>query len=120
MKMDRIKLVLDWDDPAPGALKGYFAEIFASLDAQPRPLLVTVKAHNDRGARVSVAFKDGNPVFRIEGRKDVPADFRGRWLPEHPVPFYFPEYGTCTLALIPTTGNRVKVRPATLWERLFK
>ena len=117
--MEHVKIVLDWDDPSPAALKGYFAEIFADLDADPRQILVSVKAYNDRHARVSIGFEDGEPVFRIQGRKDVRAAFRGRWLPEHPVPLNLPEYGKCKLVLTPTDGNRVKVRPATFWERLF-
>ena len=119
MMMDKIFIRCDPDDPSPSALKGYFAEVFAELDAHPSPVMLVLKAQNDRAARVSIAFQDGEPVFRIEGRKDVRADFRGRWLPEHPVPLYLPEYGRCKLVLTPTSGNRVKVRLATFWERLF-
>lgn len=117
--MEHVNIVLDWDDPSPAALKGYFAEIFADLDADPRPLMVLVRAYNDRHARVSIGFADGEPVFSIEGRRDVRAEFRGRWLPEHPVPLVLPEYGKGRLVLTPTDGNRVKVRRATFWERLF-
>ena len=118
--MDKIFIHTDRDDPSPAALKGYFAEVFAELDAHPAPVMVVLDVHNDRAARVSIAFADGEPVFRIEGRKDVRADFRGRWLPEHPVPLDLPEYGRCKLVLTPTDGNRVKVRLATIWERIFK
>lgn len=117
--MEHVKIVLDWDDPSPAALKGYFAEVFADLDAAPRQVMVLVKAYNDRHARVSIGFEDGEPVFRIEGRRNVRAQFRGRWLPEHPVPLTLPEYGYARLVLTPTDGNRIKVRTATFLERLF-
>ena len=38
------------------------------------------------------------------------ADFRGRWLPEHPVPLRFHGPKLHVLRFVPTTGNRVKVR----------
>ena len=117
--MERAKIVLDWDGPSPASLKGYFADIFSELDARPRPLMVSVTAFNERHMPVSIAFEDGEPVFRIKGHPDARADFRGRWLPEHPVPLRLPEYGTRKLVLTPTDGNRVKVRLATFWERIF-
>ena len=118
--MEHVTIRTDRDDPSPGELKGYFAEVFADLDANPRRLMVAVDVHNDRGALASIAFEDGEPVFRREDRRDARADFRGRWLAEHPVPLRFPEYGRLKLVLEPTTGNRVKVRNATLWERIFR
>lgn len=118
--MEHVTIRTDRDDPSPGELKGYFAEVFSDLEARPRSLMVDVDVHNDRGALASISFEDGEPVFRFEGRRDVRADFHGCWLAEHPVPLGFPEYGRLKLVLESTTGNRVKVRKATLWERLFK
>ena len=69
--MEHVTIRTDRDDPSPGELKGYFAEVFADLDANPRRLMVAVDVHNDRGALASIAFEDGEPVFRIEGRRDV-------------------------------------------------
>lgn len=116
--MEHVTIRIDSDDPSPNELKGYFAEVFASLDADPRDLLVTVRTANDRGAAVSVSMSGGEPVFRIEGHAPVAASFRGRWLAEHPSPLVFSPYGT-RLVLSPTSGNRVTVRRPTLFERLF-
>lgn len=117
--MEKIRIYTDRDDPSPASLKGYFAQVFAELDAEPRQLMVVIDVHNDRGSRVSVDLQDGDPVFCIEGRKPVRADFRGRWIAEHRVPLVFPEYGRTKLVFTPAGGNRVKVRRATFWERLF-
>lgn len=116
--MEKVTIRIDNDDPSPGELKGYFAEVFASLDAEPRELLVKVYTANDRNAQVSVSIVKGEPVFEIEGRSPARANYRGRWLAEHPSPLVFSPLGT-KLVLSPTTGNRVIVRRPTLLERLF-
>ena len=117
--MEHVTLWTDRDDPSPGELKGYFAELFASLDADPRPLLVTVDVRNDRRSLVSIDYVGGEPVFMIEGRRPVKANFRGRYLAEHPVPLAFPRRGTMKIVIEPTSGNRVKVRRPTFMERIF-
>ena len=116
--MERVTIRIDPDDPSPHELKGYFAEVFASLDAFPRTLFATIYTANDRDAAVSINMESGEPVFRIEGQPPTRADFRGRWLALHPSPFIFPPSGA-RLVLSSTTGNRVIVRPPTLLERLF-
>ena len=116
--MEHVTIRIDSDDPSPNELKGYFAEVFSSLDAEPRDLLATIRTANDRGASVSVSMEEGEPVFEIEGRTPVKANFRGRWLAEHPSPMVFSPLGT-KLVLSPTGGNRVIVRRPTLLERLF-
>lgn len=67
-----------------------FAEIFASLDENPRELTVPVTV-------------DEEMVM-----EEIP-DFRGRWIAEHPVPLTLRK-GRNVFRFIPTTGNRVKVR----------
>lgn len=118
--MERVSLTIDEDDPSPEELRGYFARVFEELDARPRPLLVSVRTRNDRDSLVSLDLgADGNPVFRIEGRSDAAADFRGRYLAEHEIPLAFSRRGLTCLVMTPTTGNRVKVRRARFWERWF-
>ena len=117
--MERLAIRIDRTDPDARALRGYFAEVFASLDAQPRRVELSVDAANDSRARVEIDCLGGDVVFRVEGRPEARTSFRGRWLAEHPVPLTFPASGRCHLILTPTTGNRVKVRCATVLERLF-
>lgn len=117
--MEKVTLRTDRDDPSPAELKGYFAEVFASLDANPRRMLLTVDVRNDRRTRFEIDLEKGEPVFRAEGHPSVRANFRGRWLAEHPVPLALPRFGTMKLLLEPTTANRVKVRRAPLLRRLL-
>lgn len=116
--MEHVTIRIDNDDPSPGELKGYFAEVFASLDENPRELLVNVITANDRNARASVAIVEGEPEFAIEGRRPVRAKFSGRWLAQHPSPLVFSHWGS-KLVFSPTTANRVIVRAPTFLERLF-
>ncbi len=116
--MEHVTIRIDSDDPSPAELKGYFAEVFASLDEMPRELLVNVITANDRKAIASVAIIEGEPEFSIDGRSPVRANFRHRWLAEHPSPLVFSQWGT-KLVMAATTGNRVIVRRPTLLERLF-
>ncbi|MBQ6139664.1 MAG: hypothetical protein IJI54_00125 [Kiritimatiellae bacterium] len=117
--MEHVTVTIDRDDPSPVELKGYMAVLFASLDERPRPLLVKMDVRNDRRARVSIDLKDGEPVFCIEGQRPARADFRGRYIAEHKVPLVLPRFGTCRLVMEPVDDNRVKVRKATILDRLF-
>lgn len=117
--MEKVSVYTDRDDPSPAELKGYMAEVFADLDANPRKLMLSLDVHNNRGSVVKIDMKDGEPVFVIEGRPPVAADFRGRWIAEHPVPLVLPEYGRMKLVLEPVDANRVRVRRPTWKERLF-
>ena len=88
----------------PEEYRDFFAAVFADLDANPRKSGVRFAA-----ADLTIDVVCGNPVFTVGGRS-VKADFRGRWLPEHPVPLDFSGGSVHTLRFLPTTGNRLKVR----------
>ena len=88
---------------SPEEYRDFFAAVFADLDANPRKTGVKFRAD---GLEIDVVL--GNPVFRLNGA-ECPADFRGRWLPEHPVPLKFSGSAVCTFRLTPTAGNRVKI-----------
>lgn len=117
--MERVSVYLDRKDPIPAEFKAYMAQIFASLDENPRKLLLYIDVRNEKGAEVSIDFVDGEPVFVVSGRRSVKANFRGRWLAEHSVPVV-PRKGRIRLILEPTSANRVRVRSLTLFERIFK
>ena len=117
--MEQVTVTIDRDDPSPVELKGYMAALFASLDERPRPLMVKMDVRNDRHARVSIDFDEGEPVFCIEGQHPAKANFRGRYIAEHKVPLKLPRFGTCRLVMEPADANRVKVRKATFLERLL-
>ena len=36
--MEKAEIALDRDDPSPAELRGYFADVFVSLDERPRPI----------------------------------------------------------------------------------
>ena len=82
-------------------LKDQLAAVFADLDANPRPLVLPVQSS------FTVDYEAGEPVFVADGER-VRASFRGRWLPEHPVPLSLRP--GAELKFLPTSGNRVKVR----------
>ena len=96
---------LDPSAPAAAFLRACFASVLASLDERPRRILVDVCA----GPSASIDFGNGQPLFRV-GKGEAQADFRGRWLPEHPVPLALSPAGATRLLFVPTSGNRVKVR----------
>ena len=83
-------------------LMGQFAAVLSELDASPREVSFEVRAP---GAVLD--YDRGEPVFVVDGRA-VRAKFRGRWLAEHDVPLELG--GKKVFRLIPTSGNRVKVR----------
>ena len=88
----------------PEEYRDFFAEVFADLDGNPRETGVRFKAED-----LTIDIVNGNPTFSVADA-DCVADFRGRWLPEHPVPLRLYGRKTHVLRFIPTTGNRVKVR----------
>ena len=89
--------------PAVGDYRDFFAAVFAEMDACPRRTGVRFTADG-----LEIGVINGNPVFRLGGQT-LAADFRGRWLPEHPVPLKIEGDRPRKLYLVPTTGNRVKV-----------
>jgi len=86
----------------PEEYLAFFAEVFVALDASPRTMKIKVF-----GEGLTIDIVDGNPVFSTAGGS-AKADFRLRWLAEHPVPLSLGKKSVFTFA--PTTGNRVKVR----------
>ena len=89
--------------PKPAELKEQFAAVFVEMDANPRPC--ALKLEGVEG--LSVDLVDGEPVFRA-GADSAKACFRKRWLAEHPFPLAL--RSGMKLKLVPTSGNRVKVR----------
>ena len=83
--------------------RDFFAAVFAELDARPRATGVEFMPGG-----LSIDVDCGNPVFTLAGRT-LRADFRGRWLAEHPVPLGFSAGRAARLYFTPTTGNRIKV-----------
>lgn len=118
--MERVSVVIDSANPSCEALRGYMAEVFASLDERPRKLLMTIDARNGAGVRFTVDLVEGEPVFKAQGQIDAKASFRGRYLCEHRVPMVLPTGKTAKLVLVPAGGNRVKVRQANFFERIFE
>ena len=117
--MEKAEIALDRDDPSPAELRGYFADVFVSLDERPRPVMLSLSTWNDRGTRFSISLKNGEPVFNADDGRSAKADFRGRWLGMHPSPLELPFLGSAHLVLEPAGGNRVAVRRPTLFERIF-
>jgi len=117
--MEKVSVYTDRDDPSSEELRKYMAEVFADLDANPRKLMLSIDACNNKGAAVSIYMKDGEPYFKVEGHAPAEADFRGRWIAEHPVPLALPGKGRMKLVLEPVDANRVRVRRPTWKERVF-
>lgn len=112
---ERVTIRIDPCDPSPEFLKHCFASVFASLDERPRPLAVDVYTESESQAEAVVTIVDGNPVFIVDGRGVDSADFRRRWIAEHPVPLVLRRDGAIRLLMTPTSGNRVKVRLRKWW-----
>jgi hypothetical protein len=87
----------------PAELRDQFAAVFAEMDARPRRL--TLPLAGVEGFAVDLV--DGEPVFRA-GAEEARGRFRRRYLAEHDVPLRL--RSGMKLKLIPTSGNRVKVR----------
>ena len=85
-------------------LKDQFAAVFSELDARPRRLRAVV-----RGAEgFAIDFDCGEAIIVSPTGERVRAGFRHRYLAEHETPFVL---GVKNIfEMIPTTGNRVKVR----------
>ncbi|MBQ7234302.1 MAG: hypothetical protein IJS36_02725 [Kiritimatiellae bacterium] len=116
-RAERATIRIDPGDPSPEFLRKCFAAVFASLDERPRRLLVDVHVKNESGAAALMSFVDGNPVFIVEERGISAADYRRRWIAEHPVPLEFRASEPTWLVMEPVDANRVKVRRARFWER---
>ncbi len=87
----------------PAELKNQFAAVFAEMDANPRPLKLTLTGVEG----FTIDLVDGEPVF-LTADERAEACFRRRWLAEHEVPLRL--RSGMKLKLLPTSGNRVKVR----------
>lgn len=111
--MERAGIFVESGDLSPAKLRDFFAEVFASMDERPRPLLLTIDAPD----AYAIDLEDGEPVFYVGGQSER-ACFRRRWLAEHPVPLK--AHGRRrALVLEPTTGNRVRVRLPTPLEAIL-
>ena len=104
MKRECVQIIIGEDDTSE-KVRSYFAEIFSSLDAAPRVLVV--KIFPPSGGLI-IDFEEGNPIFEVVGRKCAKADFRRRYIAEHPVPLKLKRKKT--LLFTSTTSNRVRVR----------
>lgn len=87
----------------PVELKEQFAAVFVEMDAHPRLLKLTLEGVDG----MTLDLVDGEPVFS-DGATTAKASFRKRWLAEHEVPLALKS--GLKLKLVPTSGNRVKVR----------
>jgi len=87
----------------PREIRDFFAEVFAALDAEPKERVVKFPEGG-----FAIDLLDGEPLFLVPGEEPALADFRGRWLAEHPVPLEVTP--GMRITFVPATGNRVKVR----------
>jgi len=112
MKVERAIFRPSVEHANPRGVCGFFAEVFAALDAKPRTVEVEIdfsEAFVDEP--VMLDFEKGEPVFRQEGVNAAHGKFRGRWLAEHDVPLTLSLKST-RFRLDPTDDNRIKVRLA--------
>ena len=86
----------------PEEYRDFFAEVFAAMDAEPKARKARVFSEG-----LEIGLSEGEPVFRTDAGS-VRANFRRRWLAEHPVPVR--PGRTAVFTFLPTSGNRVKVR----------
>ena len=116
--MERVSVTMPRREPSCEALRRYLAEVFASLDERPRQILVTLDVRNDAGVRFAIDFFRGEVLLRSHGAS-VAVQLRNRYIPEHPVPLGLPASGVAKFVMTPTSGNRVRVRRANFFERIF-
>ena len=116
--MERVSVTMPRREPSCEALRRYFAEVFASLDARPRRLLVELDVRNDAGVRFAIDFSRGELLLRSRGAS-LAVQLRNRYIPEHPVPLELPASGVAKFVMTPAGGNRVRVRRANFLERIF-
>ena len=117
--MEYARIAVDPFEPSCEALRGYYAEVFVSLDERPRKLLLTVDVRNSKGERFAIDFERGEPVF-VSNSGRAASSFRNRYIAEHPVPLQLPTRGAAVFVLTPASGNRVKVKKAIFFERVFR
>lgn len=115
--MERMWIRVDEAHLTPAFLGRCLAEVFASLDEHPRRL--GVKIELPPGTEMRLDLRQGELFVAIAHHGSRQMHYRRRWLAEHPVPLKTNRAGRLYLTLIPTTGNRVKVRKQTLLERIF-
>ena len=116
--MERVSVTMPRREPSCEALRRYLAEVFASLDERPRQILVTLDVRNDAGVKFAIDFLRGE-LSLCAGAASFPVPLRKRYIPEHPVPFELPVSGVTKFVMTPTSGNRVRVRRANFFERIF-
>ena len=116
--MERVSVTVNRREPSCEALRHYFAEVFSSLDERPRQILVTLDVRNDAGVKFAIDFLRGE-LSLCASAASFPVPLRKRYIPEHPVPFELPVSGVTKFVMTPTSGNRVRVRRANFFERIF-
>lgn len=120
MLSDCATIYIDHTSATCATLRGYFAEIFAALDECPRILFVTVHGASLCKPPFIIDFEEGEPIFRREGSRSARANFRNRYLPEHPVPFRFSKKCPTYFLFIPAGSNRIKVRQVGAFRALIR
>ena len=116
--MERVSVTVNRREPSCEALRQYFAEVFSSLDERPRQILVTLDVRNDAGVKFAIDFLRGELSF-CAGAASLQVPLRKRYIPEHPVPLDLPVSGVAKFVMTPASGNRVRVRRANFFERIF-
>ena len=106
--------------PSSEEFKGCFAEIFSALDACPEEMLVKLFPVGGSGGSIDLNPNDGNLIFSLSDDAPSFADFRHRWLAEHPVPLKLSCTRPHNFLFRPTTGNRVKVRQISRARAFFE
>ena len=78
-----VTVTVDADDPRPGDVARYLAEIAARLDANPERMRIVVDAPEGMSLDIE---PDGRMAVRMPGRRTCRFDLRRRWIADHPVP----------------------------------
>jgi len=117
-RVERATIRIDPCDPSPEFLRDCFAEVFASLDERPRKLALDVYAECESRSEAAITIVNGEPVFMVDGRGVACANFRRRWLAEHPVPLVLKRRGPTRLLIVPASANRLRIQLRRAWSSL--
>lgn len=102
-----VRVVADPDDPRPGDICGYLAEIARRLDERPERMRVVFDGRNSADRAIALDLgADGELRVSVEGRRAKGVDLRGRWIADHPVPLPLER---AVLYVDPVDGNRFRV-----------
>ena len=109
---EKAAVTIDPDNPHPDFLRDCFALVARSLDERPRRLRLEIDVRNKDGLGVKFDLeRDGRYAFSVDGRRTCHADFRRRWIADHPVPLTMCggrfRSGRVRLFVEPVDGNRL-------------